>query len=60
MPLHTAEAIVLRTYALGETDRIVVMLTSDRGKKRGISKAARRSRRRFGGALEPLTHVRVA
>lgn len=60
MPLHTAEAIVLRTYALGETDRIVVMLTRDRGKKRGIAKAARRSRRRFGGALEPLTHVRVA
>lgn len=51
---------MLRTYALGETDRIVVMLTSDRGKKRGIAKAARRSRRRFGGALEPLTHVRVA
>lgn len=60
MPLHTTEAIVLRTYALGETDRIVVMLTRDRGKKRGIAKAARRSRRRFGGALEPLTHVRVA
>jgi DNA repair protein RecO (recombination protein O) len=60
MALHTTEAIVLRTYPLGETDRIVVLLTRDRGKKRGVARSARRSRRRFGGALEPLTRVRVA
>ena len=60
MPLYTADALVLRTYALGESDRIVVFLTRDRGKKRGVAKSARRSRRRFGGALEPLTEVRVA
>ena len=35
MPLYTAEALVLRTYKLGEADRIVVFLTRDRGKKRG-------------------------
>ena len=60
MPLHTGDALVLRTYRLGESDRIVVMLTRDRGKKRGVAKAAARSRKRFGGALEPFTHVRVA
>ena len=59
MPLHTADALILRTYTLGESDRIVVFLTRDRGKKRGVAKHARRSRRRFGGALEPLTFGRV-
>jgi DNA repair protein RecO (recombination protein O) len=60
MPLYTADALVLRTYALGEADRIVVFLTEDRGKKRGVAKGARRPRSRFAGALEPLTQVRVA
>jgi DNA repair protein RecO len=60
MPLHTTDALILRTYKLGESDRIVVFLTRDRGKKRGVAKNARQSRRRFGGALEPLTYGRVA
>ncbi len=60
MPLYTAEALILRTYSLGESDRIVVFLTRDRGKKRGVAKNAKQSRRRFGGALEPLTFGRVA
>ena len=55
MPLYTADALVLRTYKLGEADRIVVFLTKDRGKKRGVAKGARRPRSRFTGALEPLT-----
>src|SRR5574341_912742 len=59
MPLHTSDALILRTYPLGESDRIVVFLTRDRGKKRGVAKNARQSRRRFGGALEPLTYGRV-
>ena len=59
MPLHTTDALILRTYKLGESDRIVVFLTRDRGKKRGVAKNARQSRRRFGGALEPLTYARV-
>ena len=59
MPLHTSDALILRTYALGESDRIVVFLTRDRGKKRGVAKNARQSRRRFGGALEPMTCGRV-
>ena len=59
MPLYTTEAIVLRTYKLGEADRIVVFLTRDRGKRRGVAQGARRMRSRFGGALEPLTRVEV-
>ena len=44
MPLYTADALVLRTYKLGEADRIVVFLTRDRGKKRGVAQSARRPR----------------
>jgi DNA repair protein RecO (recombination protein O) len=60
VPLYTAEALILRTYKLGEADRIVVFLTRDRGKKRGVAKGARRPRSSFTGALEPMTEVRVA
>jgi DNA repair protein RecO (recombination protein O) len=60
VPLHTADGLILRTYKLGEADRIVVFLTRDRGKKRGVAKGARRPRSRFVGALEPMTEVRVA
>lgn len=60
MPLFTSEALILRTYKLGETDRIVVFLTRDRGKRRGVAKGARRLRSRFTGVLEPLTVARVA
>ncbi|NQW04134.1 MAG: DNA repair protein RecO [Acidobacteria bacterium] len=60
MPTHGADAIVLRTYRYGEADRIVVFLTQDRGKRRGVAKNATKSRRRFGGALESLTLGRVS
>jgi len=60
MPVYTSEALVLRTYKLGEADRIVVFLTKDRGKKRGVAKGARRPRSRFTGALEPMTRAGVA
>lgn len=60
MRTHVAEALVLRTYRYGEADRIVVFLTEDRGKKRGVAKNATKSRRRFGGALEPFTRGRVS
>src|SRR5437660_10821591 len=59
MPHYTTDALILRTYKLGESDRIVVFLTRDRGKKRGVAKNARQSRRRFGGALEPMTYGQV-
>ena len=60
MPVYTSEALILRTYKLGEADRIVVFLTRDRGKKRGVAKGARRVRSRFIGALEPMTRAGVA
>ncbi len=60
MPVYTSEALILRTYKLGEADRIVVFLTRDRGKKRGVANGARRVRSRFIGALEPMTRAGVA
>jgi DNA repair protein RecO (recombination protein O) len=60
MPVHTSEALILRTYKLGEADCIVVFLTRDRGKKRGVAKGARRARSRYLGALEPMTRAAVA
>jgi len=60
MPVYTSDALILRTYKLGETDRIVVFLTRDRGKKRGVAKGARRARSPYRGALEPLTLAGVA
>ena len=59
MPFYTSDALILRTYKLGEADRIVVFLTDDRGKRRGVAKGARRTRSRFSGGLEPLTRVRL-
>jgi DNA repair protein RecO (recombination protein O) len=60
MPVYTADALILRTYKLGEADRIVVFLTRDRGKKRGVARGARRPRSRYVGALEPMTRAGVA
>jgi DNA repair protein RecO (recombination protein O) len=60
MPVYKADALVLRTYKLGEADRIVVFMTRDRGKKRGVAKGARRPKSKYMGALEPLTRGEVA
>ena len=57
MTVHQAEAVVLRTWPIHEADLIVSLLTRDQGKIKGVAKAASKSRRRFGGALEPMTHV---
>jgi DNA repair protein RecO (recombination protein O) len=54
------EAFVLGTRELGEADLIVTLLTERHGKLRAVARAARRSRRRFGGLLEPLTRVRAS
>ena len=48
---------MLRTYPLHEADLLVTFFTRLEGKVRGVAKAAKKSKRRFGGALEPLTHV---
>lgn len=60
MRLVTTDAIVLRTYNLAESDRIVVCLTRSSGLVRGVAKGARRMKSRFGAALEPFTLVRLA
>jgi DNA repair protein RecO (recombination protein O) len=60
VPVYQSEALILRTYKLGEADMIVVFLTRDRGKKRGVAKGARRARSRYTGALEPMTRAGVA
>jgi DNA repair protein RecO (recombination protein O) len=57
---HGVEAIVLRTWPVHEADQIVSLFTRDYGKIKGVAKSAARSRRRFGGALEPMTHVRAS
>lgn len=57
MPLYRDRAVVLRTYKLGEADRILVLLTSGRGKVRAVAKGVRKTKSRLGGRLEPLSHV---
>lgn len=52
---HRTEAIVLRLFDYGESDRIVTFYTAGFGKLRGIAKGARRSRKRFANALEPFS-----
>jgi DNA repair protein RecO (recombination protein O) len=59
MALKQSEAIVLRTYPLREADLLVTLFTRAEGKVKGVARAAKKSRRRFGGALEPLTCVRA-
>jgi DNA repair protein RecO (recombination protein O) len=57
--LKESEAIVLRTYPLREADLLVTLFTRTEGKVHGVARSAKKSRRRFGGALEPLTYVRA-
>jgi len=51
------QAIVLKRVAYGEADWIVTLFTRDEGRLSGIAKSARKSLKRFGGALEPGTFV---
>ena len=59
MPLRRVAAIVLRTYRVGEADKVVVFFTLEMGKVRGIAKGARRARSRFGGSLEVGNEVEL-
>ena len=53
MALYRSDGVVLRTYKLGEADRIVVLYTRSRGKVRAVAKGVRRTKSRFGARLEP-------
>lgn len=57
--LYRDEAIVLRTYTLGEADRIVVLLTRAHGQVRAVAKGVRRATSRFGARLEPFSMVDI-
>ncbi len=59
MSLYRDEAVVLRTWKLGEADRIVSLLTRDHGKVRGVAKGVRRTRSKFGARLEPTSHLAI-
>jgi DNA repair protein RecO (recombination protein O) len=55
--VYQAEAVVLRTWPIHEADLIVSLFTREQGKIKGVAKSASKSRKRFGGALEPMTMV---
>ena len=57
MATYREQGIVLRTYKLGETDRILHLCTQGRGKVRAVAKGVRRPGSKFGGRLEPYSHV---
>jgi DNA repair protein RecO (recombination protein O) len=59
MPLRETEAIVLRTYRLGEADKIVSLFSRQFGRIRAAATGAQRPKSRYGGLLEPLTYLRL-
>lgn len=59
MSVLTSEAVVLRTWPMHEADLVVSFFTRDYGKMKGVAKSALKSRRRFGGSLEPMTVARA-
>ena len=59
MSLYRDVAIVLRSWKLGEADRIISLHTRDHGKVRGVAKGVRRTRSKFGARLEPTSHIAI-
>jgi DNA repair protein RecO (recombination protein O) len=59
MSVLTSEAVILRTWPVHEADLLVSFFTRDYGRLKGMAKAALKSRKRFGGALEPMTLARA-
>jgi DNA repair protein RecO (recombination protein O) len=57
VPTYRDEAVVLRTHKLGEADRIITLLTRRHGKVRAVARGVRRTSSKFGGRLEPCSHV---
>ena len=57
MPVIRTEGFVLRSYPLGEADKIVTFFSRDEGKVRAVARSARKSRRRFGSSLELWSRV---
>lgn len=59
MRTYRAEAVVLRTWKLGEADRIISLFTREHGKVRAVAKGVRRTGSKFGARLEPFGHIDV-
>ena len=59
MPSIASDALVLRSHKVGETSKVVVLLTRERGKVRAVAKGARSPRSRYQSSLEPLSEVRI-
>ena len=57
MALYRDQGIGLRTYKLGEADRIVSFMTERHGKVRAVAKGVRKTKSKFGSRLEPPSHV---
>lgn len=57
MAIVRDQGIVLRSYAFGEADRIIVLLSANSGKRRTVAKGVRKTKSRFGGRLESFAHV---
>ncbi|HKE08849.1 MAG TPA: DNA repair protein RecO [Candidatus Acidoferrum sp.] len=59
MPARETEAIILKTFPLGEADRLVSFLGRSSGRMRGVAAGARRIKNRYGSTLELLAHVQL-
>jgi DNA repair protein RecO (recombination protein O) len=59
MPARETEAIILKTFPLGEADRLVSFLGRSSGRMRGVASGARRLKNRYGSTLEILSHVQI-
>ena len=59
MPARETEAIILKTFPLGEADRLVSFFGRSSGRIRGVAGGARRLKNRYGSSLELLSHVQI-
>jgi DNA repair protein RecO (recombination protein O) len=59
MPVRESEAIILRSFPLGEGDRLVSFLSRSEGRLRGVASGARKPKSRFSSSLEPLSYIRI-
>jgi DNA repair protein RecO (recombination protein O) len=59
MPVRESEALILRSFPLGEADRLVSFLSRTEGRMRGVASGARRPKSRFGSTLELFSYIRI-
>ena len=59
MPVYKDVGVIVHSHKLGESDRIVTIITQDSGKVRAVAKGVRKPSSRFGSRLEPMSHVQL-